>query len=79
MKPRFFNLLFLFGIMISLSMQTAVADGAVQSTFDKDWQAVYELEQKGKPRSAIDIVNKIYERAKAEKNESQMMACLLRF
>ena len=76
MKPRFFNLLFLFGIMISLSMQTAVADGAAQSTFDKEWQAVYELEQKGKPRSAIDILNKIYEQAKADKNEAQMIKAL---
>ncbi len=76
MKPRFFNLLFLFGIMISLIVQTAVADGAAQSIYDKEWQAVYELEQKGKPRSAIDIVKKIYERAKADKNEAQMIKAL---
>jgi len=77
MKPGFFNLLFLLGIVLSMSIHSAVANGAsTQYNYDKEWQAVYELVNKGKPRSAIDIVNNIYEQAKTEKNEPQMIKAL---
>ncbi len=74
MKPGFFNVLFLLGIIISLSMQSAVAGGAAaQFDYNKEWQAVYALERQGRPQSAINKVDKIYEQAKINRNEPQMI------
>ncbi len=80
MKAKYMNMLFLLGFVITLggfSIQTVVAEGAVpQFDYDKLWQQVYEYEKKGKPRSAIDIVNNIYEQAKKEGHKPQMIKAL---
>ncbi len=80
MKAKYLNFLFLFGFLVSmsgLSIQTVVAEGAIpQLDYDKEWKTVYDLESQGKPKSAIDIVKKIFERAKSDKNEPQMIKAL---
>ncbi len=80
MKAKYMNILFLLGLVIVLggvSIQTAVAEGAVpQYDYDKLWQQVYGYEKKAKPRSAIGIVNKIYEQAKKDRSEPQMIKAL---
>ena len=80
MKAKYVNMLFLLGFVITLggfSIRTVVAEGAVpQFDYDKLWQQVYEYEKKGKPRSAIDIVNNIYEQAKKEGHKPQMIKAL---
>ena len=74
MKANSLKLFILLGIILSFFFfgRNAVA----QQDHGKDWDAVYELEKKGKPRSAIDIVNRIYAEAKDDNNESQMLKAL---
>ena len=74
MKANSLKLFVLLGIILSFffSGRNAIA----QQDHSKDWGAVYELEKKGKPRSAIDIVNRIYAEAKDDNNESQMLKAL---
>lgn len=42
-------------------------------TYEKWWKEVETLQQKDLPKSVIEIVDKIYDKAKAEKNLPQMM------
>jgi len=79
MKLKYLNILFLLGLIIFLSamnMQVFAEGAASKFDYDKEWKAVYELEKKGRPQSAIDIVNNIYTQAKTEKNEPQMIKSL---
>ncbi len=41
------------------------------------WEQVHDFELTGKVRSALEIVNKIYEQAKSDKNADQMLKALL--
>ena len=79
MKLKKLNILFLLGLIISLSamnMQVIAEGAAAQFDYDKEWDSVYQLEKKGKPQSAIDIVDNIYAQARTEKNEPQMIRAL---
>ncbi len=76
MKVKYLNTLFLLGLIFSMSAinMQVIADGATSLfDYDKEWSTVYQLEKNGKPQSAIVIVNKIYEQAKTDKNEPQMI------
>lgn len=78
MKTKYLNIFFLLGLFFlasGFSIQGIVPSGAVSGPFDyeQQWKEVKALENKGKPRSAIDIVNKIYAQAKKDKNQPQMV------
>ncbi|HJY12858.1 MAG TPA: hypothetical protein VJ304_08720, partial [Flavobacterium sp.] len=42
---------------------------------DKKWDKVIAYENEGKVKSASEIVNKIYKKSVADKNEVQMIKC----
>ncbi|WP_461142194.1 alpha-2-macroglobulin family protein [Spirosoma pomorum] len=46
-------------------------------TYIQDWQRVDSLNQKGLPKSALSLIDQIYERAKAERNESQLVKAVI--
>lgn len=78
MKAKYLNIFFLLGLFFlasGFSIQGIVSSGAISGPFDyeQQWKEVKALENKRKPRSAIDIVNKIYAQAKKDKNQPQMI------
>jgi len=60
-------------LAVSLSAQV---EGNLSSDYDKQWTEVKSLVQKGKPTSAIEIVNDIYKLALKDQNEPQMLKAL---
>ncbi|HET6225573.1 MAG TPA: MG2 domain-containing protein, partial [Bacteroidia bacterium] len=47
------------------------------NTYSKDWQKVEALEKKGLYKSALELVDAIYKKAKAENNSPQLVKALL--
>jgi hypothetical protein len=47
------------------------------NNFEKKWQEVLELQKKGLPKSAVEIVNQIYTEAKKEGNMPQQLKALI--
>ena len=45
--------------------------------FKTEWQQVEEFDRKGLPKSALEVVNQIYEKAKKGNNSGQMVKALL--
>ena len=80
MKAKYLNLLFLFGlysILNGFSAKTVLSQGAQEiSKYDKQWKEALALTEKGKPRSAIEIMDNIFEEAKKDKDEVQMLKSL---
>ncbi len=76
MKASFLNYSFLISFLFSFSLHSAVAQGASGFDYDKEWKAVHELQKKQKPRSALEIVERIYAEAKKDKNQPQMLKAL---
>ena len=82
MKAKYLNIFFLLGLFFLASgftIQGVVPSGAASGPFDyaQHWKEVKALENKRKPRSAIDIVNKIYAQAKKDKNQPQMVVFII--
>jgi len=76
MKTNFLTISFLLG-MITFIVHPLVADGAaIPFDYDKEWKSVYRLENQGKPRSAMELVELIYQKAKTENNQPQMLKAL---
>lgn len=76
MKTNFLTISFLLG-MITLIVHPFAAEGAsFPFDYKKEWKSVYMLENQGKPRSAIEVVDKIYKQAKSDQNEPQMLKAL---
>ena len=48
-----------------------------QKDYQNNWQTVKNHEKKGKPKSALAEVETIYNLAKADKNASQIIKCVL--
>lgn len=48
-----------------------------QTNYEKDWNQVAKLENEGLTKSAAELVNKIYTKAKTEKNTQQLVKSLL--
>ncbi len=47
------------------------------NNYDKDWKRVDSLEKKGLTQSALDLIEKIYAKAKKEKNDAQFIKSIL--
>jgi uncharacterized protein YfaS (alpha-2-macroglobulin family) len=47
------------------------------ATYDQDWKRVDSLGQKGLPKSALTLIDQIYTRAKAERNERQLVKAVI--
>ncbi|MCK6648689.1 MAG: hypothetical protein L6Q66_03445, partial [Bacteroidia bacterium] len=47
------------------------------STYEKEWAKVDSLAKKGLNRSALDVVNGIYDKAKTESNASQFVKAII--
>src|SRR6218665_1874624 len=47
------------------------------SSYEKEWQKVDSLAKKGLPKSALDVVQDIYNKAKAENNSSQLVKAII--
>jgi len=47
------------------------------STYEKEWKKVDSLAKKGLNKSALDVVNGIYDKAKAENNASQFVKAII--
>lgn len=58
-------------MMVLLSL--GIAPWAKAQTFDKLWKQVEQAEQKSLPQTVIQLTDKIYKKAQAEKNSPQML------
>jgi len=65
--------LFLFIILIISILPLKVNGQIVTKTYDKQWKIVENYLQKGLPKSALPEVKKIYQQAKNEKQEAQLI------
>ncbi|MDX2305122.1 MAG: alpha-2-macroglobulin family protein [Microscillaceae bacterium] len=45
--------------------------------YEKAWKEVDSLERKGLPQSALEVVNKIYQKAKSDKNDGQLIKAVM--
>ncbi|QKZ11578.1 alpha-2-macroglobulin family protein [Spirosoma sp. KUDC1026] len=68
-------LIFLF-TLIALGAHAQQTRKSV-ATYDPDWQRIDSLNMKGLPQSALAIVDQIYKRAKAERNERQLVKAVI--
>ncbi|MCF8302286.1 MAG: hypothetical protein K9I94_03345 [Bacteroidales bacterium] len=59
--------------MITLSFMNPQQDKA----FEKQWKQVEQLEKKGQPRSALEIVENIYAQAKKQNDDPQFLKAVL--
>ncbi|MEE4256793.1 MAG: alpha-2-macroglobulin family protein [Bacteroidales bacterium] len=76
MKTNFLTISFLLG-MITFIVHPLIAEGAAfPFDYKKEWENVHLLENQGKPRSAMELVDRIYKQAKTEKNQPQMLKAL---
>jgi len=68
-----------FFIAITTIFTIGVMKGNAQSVknYESDWKSVEAQIQKGLPASALDIVKKIYTKAKADKQDAQIVKALV--
>jgi len=45
--------------------------------YDKEWKIIDSLESKELPKSALDQVEKLYQKVRLEKNQSQIIKCII--
>lgn len=67
MKTRIFSLVLLLVLAVTLQAQT----------YDQFWKNVEQMKQKDLPKSVIDEAQRIYDKAKKERNVPQMMKAYL--
>jgi hypothetical protein len=80
MKQRHFFLSFFFFLSCcSLFAQTPLANSPIRqfASYTGSWKKVDSLSNLGLPKSALDIVNKIYDQAKKEKNDPQYIKAVV--
>ncbi|MAQ76112.1 MAG: alpha-2-macroglobulin [Aquimarina sp.] len=65
----------LFSLCLILIFNTQLA--MAQDTYPSEWKQVETFEQKGLPKSAIEVVEKIYSQASANNNTNQVIKALL--
>ena len=63
----------IFSILISLSTSAQV----IVKNYEKEWRQVETLVKKQLPRSALEEVNKIYQLARREKQDAQIIKALV--
>ena len=71
--------LIIFGILFNLLIFNNVNHSEPMPTYDYDkaWKEVVQFEKKQLPKSALAIVDKIYEAAKSEKNTGQFIKAVI--
>ena len=74
MSFKKYSTVFLFSVLFSF---LCTASFAQVNNYDANWKKVDEFVNKGLPKSALEEVNKIYETAKKEKNDPQIIKALL--
>ena len=67
MKTRIFSLIWMMMFVVAVQAQT----------YNQLWKNVEQMEQKDMPKSVIAEAEKIYAKAKAERNVPQMMKAYL--
>lgn len=70
-------LIFLFSLVINLSMAQHKSATMTSYDYEKAWKEVTEFEQKGLPQSALTKVNEIYDAAKKTDNASQLAKSII--
>ncbi len=66
---------FLFGIMSHINSFATTFDGG--NKYKKEWKTVDSLDRLGLPKSALEVVEKIYKLAKADKNNDQIIKAIM--
>lgn len=64
-------------ITLLMILLFATVSNAQNKNYDTLWAEVEQLEQKGRPKSALDIVNEIAKKATKDNNTNQMIKSLL--
>jgi hypothetical protein len=81
MKEKIFILVFLVsGFFLELpgkAQDPKVIASAKDKKYKKEWKTVDSLDRLGLPKSALEIVNKIYNLAKTDKNNDQIIKSLM--
>lgn len=67
------TLLLCLTALSSFSQKKQLRPSGSDPTYAHDWKRADSLAQKGLPKSALEVVNKIYARAKADRNDPQLV------
>lgn len=64
-------------ILLGIVFLTISNPAMTQQHYDKQWKKVTDLDEKGRPQSALEAVNEIYNLALKDKNEIQQVKALI--
>jgi uncharacterized protein YfaS (alpha-2-macroglobulin family) len=70
-------LIFLTALLVGIFVQNATYGQNKGKPFEKEWKTVDSLNRKGLPKSALEVVEKIYAKAKADKNNDQIIKAVI--
>ena len=70
-------LIFLTVSLIGMFLQVTVQGQNKDKPYEKEWKTVDSLNQKGLPKSALEVVEKIYEKAKTDRNNDQILKAII--
>jgi 5-hydroxyisourate hydrolase-like protein (transthyretin family) len=71
------TLIFLTALLVGIFMQVNIQGQVKGKPYQKEWKTVDSLNNKGLPKSALEMVEKIYTKAKADKNNDQIIKAVL--
>lgn len=63
----------IFTLLLLLTTLASFAQKKPDPTFARDWKRADSLAKKGLPKSALEVVNRIYAQAKASRNDPQVV------
>ncbi|MDW8019397.1 MAG: alpha-2-macroglobulin family protein [Chloroherpetonaceae bacterium] len=75
--PRIILLLLLLSLLTQSLSAQPVPKPKPKDGYQKEWEAVEKKEREGLPKSALKLVAKIYQRAKAERNAPEQVKALI--
>jgi hypothetical protein len=64
-------------MILFIGICTAHASSADEKVYTRQWQRVDSLDKAGLPRSALEVVNSIYDQAKQQKNDPQQVKAVI--
>lgn len=78
-KRIFIILIFIFSLLINYKAYSQVIKSKKDDSkkYKKEWKTVDSLDQKGLPKSALEMVGKIYKMAKSDKNNDQILKAIM--
>ncbi|MCB0719878.1 MAG: hypothetical protein KDD65_15635, partial [Bacteroidetes bacterium] len=71
------TLFFLLTFVAAMLFGTGAGSGTMMDWYDDAWAKVDSLDRQGLPKSALETVDTIYDRARADKNEPHLIKSLL--